>query len=84
MFGSYFAWLGRTASQRKYAAFILALATAALSLAEQAGPGSGILYQMKLEAKIHHFIVQTGIVTGCLLLYSIGDLEAHPYKHAED
>jgi len=82
--GSYFAWLGRSGLQRKRAALALALTTAAIALLEQSDPASGVLYQMKLEAKIHYLIVQTGIVTSCLLLYSIGRLEAQPYKRAVD
>ena len=84
LFGSYFAWLGRTGTQRKRAAILLAVTTAALALLEQSDPGSGVLFHMKLEAKVHYLIVQTGITTGCMLLYSIAALEAQPYKYAAD
>ena len=77
-------WLGRTGFLRKRAALMLSLTTIGLALVEKGDPASGVLYQMKPEEKIHYFIVQTGIVTSCLLLYAIGSLEAQPYKHAAD
>ena len=63
---------------------MLSLTIIGLALVEQGDPASGVLYQMKPEEKIHYFIVQTGIVTSCLLLYAIGSLEAQPYQHAVD
>ena len=84
MIGSYYAWLGKTGQQKKYAALALALMTVILALVEQAYSASGIAYQLSTEATIHYLIVQSGIIISCLLLYSTGDLKAQPYKHAAD
>jgi len=40
------------------------------------GPCVESFISHETKAKIHYLIVQTGIVTNCLLLYSIGRLEA--------
>ncbi|XP_076806620.1 uncharacterized protein LOC143450096 [Clavelina lepadiformis] len=80
---SYFAWLGNP-NQRRLGALSLAITTVLMSFVENSTLATSLgVYHMKPEARIHQFIVQIGIATGCLLLYSTGGIDAQPYKKNE-
>ena len=85
IFASYFSWFGFTGSQKKLGSITLAVLTAVLTIYEEASYSAVTgFHPMKKEAMIHYCIVQTGIILGCLMLYSVADAKAQPYKKAAD
>ena len=82
---SYFSWLATSTALRKMGSLILAFMTIAVVAVEHfKQPNIDYYPPMKLEARVHYVIVQSGILIGCLLLFSVGSVRAQPYKKEID
>ncbi|XP_078491296.1 uncharacterized protein LOC113474972 [Ciona intestinalis] len=81
---SYYAWLSDIPKQRRIASLVLTFITAAVAVTENSSLATSLgVYHMQLEGRIHHFIIQIGICTTCLLLYATAGMTSKPYVKEE-